>query len=316
MSLFPPSVEYALVDVPRSKGSKIFVVDAVNGNNSNSGLKWDQPLAGIDAAYALTTTLKNDVILLVGNGTSYTASTVITWANDFTHLIGLNSGGPEPRTRIKCSAALATTPFVTWSGDGCVVKNLSFWHETSNAAGLVNVLVSGSRNTFKGCQFAGGLGSGNAVTGARSLQIGAAGEGSGNTFKDCIIGVDTVATVDGQAGVEFVSGAMHTTFDDCQFITSTGGTTYAHVTAAAAAGVGRLNLFRRCMFINEGSGTLATAILLGAALPVSSYLILVDCWKYGATDWDHANNGTLCNGEYATSITGTNASNTLIKTSG
>src|SRR5512146_497245 len=105
MGLFPASVDYALVDVPRSRLSKIFVVDGVNGNNSNSGLKWDAPLASVAAAYAKTTNLRNDVVLLVGNGTSNTSAAQLSWANDFTHLIGLCSGGPEPRSRIKCGAA-------------------------------------------------------------------------------------------------------------------------------------------------------------------------------------------------------------------
>lgn len=311
MGLFPPSVEYALVGVPRSKGSKIFVVDYVNGSDSNSGLKWEQPLKTIEAAYALTTTLKNDVVLLVGNGTSNPAAAAITWANDFTHLIGLNSGGPEPRSRIKCAAALATTPFITWGGDGCVVRNLSFWHETSNAAGLVNVSVTGERNTFEGCQFAGGVGA-NAVTGARSLKVA----GFGNTFKSCIIGVDTIGSVNGMAGVEFDAGCGHTTFDDCQFITSTNGTTYVHVAVPAAADIDRLNLFRRCLFINEGNGVQAEVVNIGAVIPVASYMYFIDCWKYGATKWDANNRGVINNGEYATSVTGTNTANALLITSG
>ena len=316
MSLFPPSVEYALVDVPRSKGSKIFVVDYVNGSDSNPGTKWEAPLKTVEAALALTTTLKNDVVLLVGNGTSNLATAAILWSNDYTHLVGLNSGGPEPRSRIKCPAGLATTPFITWSADGCVVKNISFWHETSNAAGLVNLLVSGSRNTFKGCQIVGGVGSGNAVTAARSLVVGSAGEGSGNVFKDCWIGQDTIQNVNGQASVEFVTGAMHTIFEDCVFPVNTNGTTFAHVTAAAAAGVGRSNIFKRCLFFNTGSGVQANVFLLGAALPVSSYIFALDCWKYGVTKWEDANYGLVTNGEYATSITGTNAANALLKTSG
>lgn len=312
MGLFPPSVEYALVGVPRSKGSKIFVVDAVNGSDSASGLKWDAPLATVEAAYAKCTTLKNDIVLLVGNGTSNAATAAITWSKDFTHLIGLNSGGPEPRSRIKCPAALATTPFITWSGDGCVVRNISFWHETSDAAGLVNVSVTGERNSFEGCQFAGGVGSGNAVTGARSLKVA----GSGNTFKSCIIGVDTIMSVNGMAGVEFDAGAMHTTFDDCQFLTSTNGTTFVHVAVPAAADVGRFNLFRRCLFVNEGNGVQANVFTIGAALPVSSYIYAIDCWKYGATKWDATNQGLINNGEYATSVTGTNTANALLITSG
>lgn len=310
MGLFPASVEYALVGVPQSKDSKIFVVDYVNGSDSNPGTKWAAPLKTVEAAYALCTTLKNDVVLLVGNGTSNLATAAITWSKDYVHLIGLNSGGPEPRSRISSPAALATTPFITWSGDGCIVRNVSFWHTTSNAAGLVNVAVSGERNTFEGCQFAGGGGA-NAATGARHLTV----TGSGNTFKQCIVGLDTIMAVNGMAGVEFLTGAMHTTFEDCQFLVSTNGTTYAHVKVAAAAGVGRFNLFKRCMFVNEGDGVQAEVINLGAPLPVSSYIYVIDCWKYGATDWDHNNRGVINNGEYATSVTGTNAANTLLITS-
>jgi len=311
MSLFPPSVEYALVGVPRSKGSKIFVVDAVNGSDANPGTKWEAPLATVEAAYAKCTTLKNDVVLLVGNGTSNSATAAITWAKDFTHLIGLNSAGPEPRSRIKCPAALATTPFITWSGDGCVVRNISFWHETSNAAGLVNVSVTGERNSFTGCQFAGGAGANN-LTGGRSLKVA----GSGNSFKDCIIGLDTIVQPNGAAGVEFDAGAMHTTFDDCQFLVETNGTTYVNVAVPAAADVGRFNLFRRCLFVNTGNGVQAEVVNIGAVIPVSSYLFFIDCWKYGATDWDNQNRGVINNGMYATAVTGTNASNVLLITSG
>lgn len=313
MGLFPPSVEYALVDVPRSKDSKIFVVDAVNGSDSNPGTKWQAPLATVEAAYAKTTTLKNDVVLLVGNGTSNATTAALTWANSYTHLIGLSAPSlMEPRSRIKPPAALATTPFVTWSGSGCVVKNLSFWHETSNAAGLVNVYVTGGRNYFENCQFAGGIGA-NAVTGERSLKIG--GANGGNTFKHCVIGNDTIMVPNGGAGVEFVLGAMHNIFDDCVFNVSTDGTTYAHVTAAAAAGVGRLNMFRRCLFINEGNGAMANVVLLGAALPVSSYIFMTDCWMYGAAKWDANNRGVVTNITIAANTTGVNTGNLLMITS-
>lgn len=307
-------VPVGLAGIPFGANSKAFFVDPLNGSDSNDGATPATAKVTVKAAYDLTTDKHNDVVFMIAAGTSATSAAALTWSNDFTHLIGINSGGPEPRSRIKCGAALATTPFITWSGDGCVVQNISFWHETSNAAGLVNVLVSGSRNTFIGCQFAGGMGS-NAATGARSLKIGSAGEGSGNTFKGCWIGCETIMAVDGQAGVEFVSGAMHTVFEDCVFIVNTNGTTYAHVTAAAAAGVGRTNIFKRCLFLNTGNGVQATAFLLGAALPVSSYIVAVDCWKYGATDWDHSNYGLLTNGEYATSISGINAAGTLVITS-
>jgi hypothetical protein len=303
MGLFPPSVEYALVGVPRSKGSKIIVVDAVNGSDANSGLKWEAPLASIEAAYAKTTTLKNDVILLVGNGTSNTAAAAMVWANDFTHLIGLSAPlVNEQRSRIRCGAALATTPFITWSADGCVVKNVSFWHETTNAAGLVNVLVSGGRNYFEHCSFAGAIGANNA-TGARSLVLDDA-TCSGNVFKGCTIGNDTIQIVAGVHTLEISDGAMHNLFEDCYFLHSAGATTNCHVFAAAAADVGRLNMFRRCLFINETSVAQAEVILVTAALGQHQHLILDDCWFYGAAEWNLGNHGVVINNNHAAIVTG------------
>jgi hypothetical protein len=316
MALYPPSVEAALTGVPRSKGSKVFVVDYVNGSDSNSGLKWESPLKTVEAAYALCTTLKNDVVLLVGNGTSNVAAAAITWAKDYTHLIGLCAPSPEPRSRIKNAAALATTPFITWSASGCIVKNISFWHESTNAAALVNVLVSGGRNYFEGCQFAGGVGTNNA-SGARSLQVGGA-NASGNVFKHCYIGQDTIQMVSGNMDLEFVTGAMHTLFEDCIFQHTAGAAANSFVTASAAASVGRLNVFRNCLFWNESATTvtMTEVFTLGAALAEANRVCLIDCYKYGATKWDSNNYGLINNGIYATAMTGTNAANNLLITSG
>ena len=314
MSLFPPYAVSELAGLPRSKGSKVFVVDYVNGSDSNTGLKWESPLKTVEAAFALCTTLKNDVVLLVGNGSSNVAAAAIDWNKSYVHLIGLSAPGlMEPRSRIKPTAALVTTPFFTISGSGCIFKNTSFWHETSDALGLVNVSITGGRNYFEDCQLAGAIGA-NAVTGSRSLMI--AGTNGGNTFKRCMIGNDTVMVPNGGASLELVTGAMHNRFMDCIFSVSTNGTTYAHVLAAAAAGVGRMNVFERCLFTNQGNGVMAQVVSLGAALPVSSYLYFLNCWKYGITDWDHNNRGVLSNVTIAANTTGDNSGNTMIITSG
>jgi hypothetical protein len=304
-----------MAGIPFGPASKAFYVDPLNGSNDFDGMTPATAKSTVQAAFDLCTTLHNDVVFMLAAGTSATSAAAITWSKDFTHLIGINSGGPEPRSRVKCGAALATTPFITWSGDGCVVMNVSFWHETSDAAGLVNVSVTGDRNTFVGCQFAGGLGSGNAVTGARSLQVG----GSGNTFKRCVIGCDTITAVNGQAGAELIAGTnsacMHATFEDCDFVVSTNGTTYAHIISAAAAGVGRFNKIVRCIFVNEGSGAQAQAITIAAQLPVSSYIYLIDSWMYGCPEWNLTNYGLVMNSTIAANTTGVATGNLMVITS-
>lgn len=313
MGLYPAHIEAALVGVPRGPKSKVFLVSGVHGSNDNHGMSWEKPLATIAEAEDRCTTLHNDVVLVLGEGTSF-AEAALTWDKDFCHLIGLNSGGPEPRSRLKCTAALATTPFVAFSGDGCVVRNMSFWQESSSAAALVNFYLTGGRNKFEGCQFAGGLGTNNAA-GARALKIGTS-DAAGNHFKDCWIGQDTIQRVTDNTPLEFSAGPMHTVFEDCVFPITAGATTNVHVYAAAAADVGRLNMFKRCLFMNENPAVVQASVFgLGAALDPSSRIILLDCWQYGVAKWDSNNRGVVTNITIAANTTGVNTGNTLIITS-
>ena len=69
----------------------IFYVDATAGSDTaNAGKSADDALATVAAAYNLTTSGAHDVIIIVPTrGTGRTAeTTAITWANNFTHLVG------------------------------------------------------------------------------------------------------------------------------------------------------------------------------------------------------------------------------------
>jgi len=316
MGLYPKSAVYysALVGIPRGPKSKVYIVDSINGSDTNSGTSFENPLQTLQAAYALTVDLQNDAVLIVGNGTALQPVVAVDWAKSYTHLIGLCADIPsDQRSRIKSGSALATTPFFTVSGTGCVIKNISFWHETSAAAGLVNVLVSGGRNKFQNCQFAGAIGSNNA-TGARSLVVGGA-NASGNVFKDCEIGNDTITVVNGVAALEFVTGAMHTTLEDCMFPLKITATTNAHVQITAAASVGTLNIFKRCYFVNETTVAEAEVFTVGAPLARANHVLLIDCWMYGVAKWDSSNRGIVTNATIAANTTGVNTGNMMVITS-
>jgi hypothetical protein len=318
MPLYPKNIESVLVGIPRTKGSKIYIVDSVNGSDSNTGLNWEMPFLTLDYAYSKCTTGHNDCIILIANGTAYTTTAALAWAKDRVHVVGLSpigTAGPglmEPQVRITCPAALATTPFVTLGGSGCIFRNLQFWHNTTNAAGLVCVYVTGGYNHFENCQFAGGIGT-NLITGAISLQIG--GAVGGNAFKGCIIGSDAVIYVDGMIGLKFLTAAQHNIFDDCIFLCNTAGTTYVHAKVTALGDVGPLNIFRRCLFLNYGAGAMAQAILTVTGMTPPKDLILTNCWLYGATVWQVTNFGLLTDVTIATQNTGVATGNILKITS-
>ena len=54
---------------------------------------------------------------------------------------------------------------------------------------------------------------------------------------------------------------------------------------------------------------------LEAPLAESNVIFMIDCWKYGAADWDHNNRGVITNITIAANTTGVNTGNTLIVTS-
>ena len=315
MSLFPRAAESALANVPRSKGSKVFVVDYVNGSDSSPGTKWDAPLKTVEAAYALCTTLKNDTVLVIGNGTANLQTAALPWAKDYTHLIGLSAAAAyAPRSIIQCPAAMATTPFVAFSANGCIIKNVTFWHTSSNAASLVNVAVSGGYNQFEGVHFAGALGTNNA-TGARSLVLTGA-TCIGNAFKQCTIGDDTTALVNGGADLAFITAPAHNLFDECVFRHQAAHTATTSIVCALAANMGRGNLFRRCLFENSKTSVAQVEVWTnGEAFVEPARPLMLDCWMYGIAKWDNTNRGVITNVTIAANTTGVNTGNTMIITS-
>ena len=73
-------------------GGKSCFVDPANGATGNSGLKQNEALASVGAAYALTTDKQGDVIYYLNDGnttgSSREATIPLVWSNDNTHLVG------------------------------------------------------------------------------------------------------------------------------------------------------------------------------------------------------------------------------------
>ena len=282
MGLFPRAVDSALANVPRSKGSKVFVVDYVNGSDSNPGTKWDSPLKTVEAAYALCTTLKNDTILLVGNGTANQSAAAITWAKDYTHLIGLGATTvATPRPRIVSPAALATSPAITWSASGCIVKNVTLQHGSSNAASLVDVSLTGSFNQFTNVHFKGGMTAAGYVDGSYSLSVDG---GTDNFFEHCTFGQNEVAAPTGVGGLGLSLSAARNVWEDCTFLCAPSNAGAFHAEIILATGVASWNMWRRCMFLNTSATAMTTAFVSPGGLAATVRLYFDNCWYEGATD--------------------------------
>ena len=301
--------------LPPFTGKYLFVNPAI-GNDGYEGTA-DQPLKTLPAAYAKTTSGNNDVIFLVGNGTTTATARLtatLTWANNATHLLGLTAPSPfASRARISdlTTATAEINPMMAVSGSGCIFANFSFYQgigQTSTAEQLMD--ISGSRNVFSRIHF-GGMGataSSGGAAAATSYCINFLAGGDENFFEDCVIGLDTIARTAANASVKFTAGAgvARNVFQNCVFpayATGSGSGAF-FIDASGASSVDRFNTCRRCLFTSSvGSG--GSAISAAVNPPVGGGLIVLDeCTSVGVTAWSGASSYVYATAPTATASAG------------
>jgi hypothetical protein len=267
----------------------------VNGNDANGGVSPASAVQTLAAGYALMAESHNDVLVLIANGLTNGAARLsagFTWAKDAAHIVGMCPPGRiSPRARIApalsgASSVAAFANFFTVSGSGCFFANLEFYQGfTTGIAAEVCMTVSGGRDVFKNCQFAGmndAVGAGD--TGSRNLLITGTGE---NLFDKCTIGDDTTARTALNASVEFQGSTPRNIFEDCIFpaYVTGGGTAALMIYAAATHTLDRWTLFKQCRFLNsatKANGSLMAALAtLGAA--TGGEVLLDNCQATGIT---------------------------------
>lgn len=249
----------------------VYFLDPVNGNDNFNGLfPTDQtggqgPVASLAAGEALLASGNNDVLVLIGNGTtSATArlSSGFTWAKNAAHLVGMCAPSLlSQRARIAPTAGVtAFANFFTVSGNGCYFRNLQLFQgfDTGVAASIA-LAVSGGRNVFDSVHVA-GMGDATSAQSStsRNLKISSTGE---NLFRDCTIGIDTVARTTTNASVEFAGGTPRNIFKRClfPFLSTNSGVLGVK---ALTGGIDRFQLFDECSFINgiNSSGVSMTSL--------------------------------------------------------
>ena len=289
MSLYPKQVlEYlALQGIPRGPSSKLFCYDPINGSDSNSGDRWSQPVQTLAAAYALTTANRNDCVLAIGGATATSPATALAWANSYTHLVGLSADLPGcgQRVRVTGTAALDLDYIVDFQGNGCVVKNVQFFQGNDAAEDSGAVIVSGSRNHFVNCFFAGmGHATAAARAGSYSLKI----TGAENAFERCTIGLATMCRGAANTELWMTGECNRNQFRNCEFVSwsVTAGKLAVKLDSSA---VPYTTTFWDCLFHNLNSDNGASGgkpdnVFSDAATPMH-LVILKDCMMVGFDGW-------------------------------
>lgn len=292
-----------------SQGKKIFVRPST-GNDANDGLSPDKDSAvkTLTRALAIATADQNDVVYLIAesntaaNTTDYQSAT-LTWSKDLVHLVGVGAPGKfSQRARIaQLSTATAVSPLVNVTADGCYFGNLSIFHGVDDATSKVCLQVTGARNYFEGMHIAGVGHATMSVDNATSLKLDGASE---CTFKNCVIGLDTIARdADTEGEIWFDGGASRIWFEDCLIDTYLSADNQS-VTVEDGTGIDRGIYFKNCLFMAKSTNkaTAQTTVFTIPAGISQGAIVLQNTYAFsdgGAVDWDASNRGIIWNNSVA-----------------
>ena len=248
-----------VMDLPLGPKSKTYLVDPVNGSDSNSGTNLDQPLKTLEAAEDLCVGDQHDAVLFLSGDTADNPSAAITWNKDYTHLVGLSSSvyGLGQRCRVVALAATLLSPVITFSGNGCIVRNMQFNNEKAAGAASGIAIVTGMRNYFENVFFM-------APTADDAASYSLKMSGAENVFRHCTIGQYTNFRSAASYGLWLHKGTgasvSRNLFDECMFLAWSGGSPSTHVHVLVDNDIATLpwlTIFKDCLFANcYGGGTI------------------------------------------------------------
>lgn len=291
-----------------------YFVDPANGSDANDGLSPSSALATLYMAHAKMTAGKNDVCLLIGDGSttgtarlskalaqsvdSTATPGTLTWSKNACHLIGVTAPTmAASRARIAPPSGTYTQTtfgsgnFIVVTAAGCIFQNFSVFNGFSTGGNnQIAWTDSGGRNYYSNVQFGGAGDTASAQsTSSRSLLVtGSTGE---NQFVNCTIGLDTVARTVANASLELAGGTPRNVFKNCLF-PMVGAADSLFVVTAAASAIDRFQLFQDCTFINDiGSGGTALTVGMSMAASAGGVMVIKNCTLLGgntSTNWGDA----------------------------
>ena len=266
-----------------------YFVDPVNGADGNDGTP-ELPLKTLYGALAKCTAGNNDVVVLVGDGTSAgsarlstalrqsidstATSGTLNWNKDATHLIGVAAptmiaqrARIAPPTGTYAQSTFNSLAFINVTASGCYFANLSvFCGFSTGANGMIAWTDSGSRNSYSNVNIYGMADSTSAAgANSRTLKLDGGGE---HTFINCVFGGDTVARSAANATVELAGGTARNIFQNCLFPFQASAATPIGL-KVAQAGMDRFAFFKNCAFINN-VGSTSTSLTAFATLAAAS----------------------------------------------
>ena len=254
---------FNLTDLPMGPKSKTYLVDPVNGSDSNPGTNLEQPLLTLAAAEELCVANQNDAVLIEGGPNPLNLTANLAWDKSYTHLVGLtgNLPGVGQRARITSATTAAILEMLTLAGSGCIFKNLNIQNECVADADSGAMSITGMRNHLENVFISGMI---SAVPAAKAAAYSLTVTGPENYFDRCAIGVSTIERTAHNAEL-ILSGSncKRNHFRKTQFLSQSVDAGKVLVRIAAATELWQLN-FEECIWsnlaMNSGAGAGGTKI--------------------------------------------------------
>jgi len=270
----------------------VLYVDPVSGNDSRG-----TPFRTLPAAYAKARNGANDVIVIVGDGT--TASSVrlastLTWAKNALHLVGIcapSNIAQRARITTATGATVNVNPLVRVTAQGCLFANFSLFQGVGQSATAEQLWSEeGQRNAYLNVAF-GGMGGVAGAAHADSYSLRLYG-GSENLFEGCYFGTDTRDRDAANANLLVRKNATPTAstrnvFRNCLFAMRATDSDPLFINVNESGAIDRFLLFENCKFLNFGVGApIVTSVDASAG---GNIIFDAACLTAGAGEWVGAN---------------------------
>jgi hypothetical protein len=272
-------------------GNAIYCNPGATGTSTQDGSE-DNPYTSLVQAYSATRSGKNDIVFLVGDGStgaSARPTSTLTLANNAAHIFGV--GAPSNNTRARIATLSGNTAFASFvlvTGTGSLFANFSLFNDNA-IANQITWTDAGGRNGYQGVNFGGMADATSAAdAGSRILKLGATSGASGeNLFLNCTFGLDTIARSAANATIEITTGSKRNVFRDCYFPSRCTAATPIHIKSSGTNPLETYQLFVNPVFWNQqanGSGTTMTGVATLAASG-NGNVVLVNPARFNITDW-------------------------------
>jgi len=206
----------------------------------------------------------NDGVIFIGGATAWNPAASLDWAKSYCHLIGTSGQlGVGQRCRVVGLAATALSPVMTFSGNGCVIKNLQINNEKAAGAASGVAIVTGQRNIFENVFFM-------VPTATDANSYSCKLSGGENAFIRCTFGQHTIVRTAASFTLWVHLGAgdnQRNKFIGCDFLSWSSSIAHVLIQVATDLTTDTFTMwFEDCLFHNliSGAGTLTAAIVDGA----------------------------------------------------